>query len=120
MKGSIPDNHMDLRTHTNDVFEISNPDRIISSTIRNTMQDVFGTKVIRSFNKALKAHSLTWDEIPNNPGLFSEVLKKIFGKGHVILEDLITENLYEEMGLRYEYKEGFKFQDHVEKMINNR
>lgn len=110
------ENQMDRRIHVNNMLGGSDPELIIITTIRKTLHNIFGRRVITSFNKALRAHSLRWDEIPYNSRLFSEILTKIVGQGYVIIEDLILENLYGEIGLRYEFVEGYKFQDHIERI----
>jgi len=100
----------------NDVLGGYDPDRFIITTIRTTLSDVFGKRIITSINKVMRAHSLRWEEIPDNPRLFSELLIKIVGRGHIVLEDLILESLYMELGLPYEYVEGCEFHDHIEKI----
>lgn len=116
MRNSLAEHQMDRRMPVHDVLGGSDPDRIILMTIRTTLNDVFGKRVITSFNKAMRVQSLRWEEIPDNPGLFSELLTKIVGRGHIVLEDLILENLYSEIGLPYEYVEGCEFHDHIEKI----
>ena len=112
------ENQMDRRIHVNNMLAGSDPELIIITTIRKTLHNIFGKRVVTSFNKALRAHSLRWEEIPYNSMLFSEILEKIVGRGYVIIEDLIIENLYEEMGLQYEYVKGYKINDHIERMRN--
>lgn len=116
IKGSQAENQMDRRTHEKNMFGDSDPDRIIITTIKKTLNDVFGRRFITSFNKALRAHSLRWEEIPNNSRLFSELMTKMVGRGYIIIEDLILENLYGEVGLQYDYVEGYKFNDYIERM----
>lgn len=112
----MAEDQMDQRIHVNNVLGGSDPDRIITTTIRKTLYDIFGGRVIKSFNKALRTHSLRWEEIPDNPKLFSELLTKIVGRGHIVLEDMILENLYGEIGLPYDYVEGCEFHDYIEKI----
>lgn len=109
---------MDRRMHVKNLPGGSDPDLIIITMIRKTLHNIFGRRVITSFNKALRAHSLRWEEIPYNSRLFSEILTKMVGRGDIIIEDLILETLYGEMGLRYESIEGYKFHDHVERLRN--
>ena len=116
MRNSLAGHQMDRHMSVDDVLGGSDPDRFIITTIRATLNDVFGKRVITSFNKAMRAHSLRWEEIPDNPRLFSELLTKIVGRGHIILEDLILENLYREIGLPYDYVEGCEFHGHIEKI----
>ncbi len=116
MRNPLAEHQMDRRMPVNVILEGSDQDRFITTTIRTTLSEVFGKRVVTSINKAMRAHSLRWEEIPDNPRLFSELLTKIVGRGHVVLEDLILESLYRELGLPYDYVEGCEFHDHIEKI----
>ena len=100
-----------------DIFS-THLDDIIIETITSTLNDIFGKKVTRSINKAMNLYSYNWEEIPGNSLLFSTILCSIIGKGHVIVEDLILETLYREIGCKYEYVEDYNFQNHIEKIRN--
>lgn len=91
-------------------------DPVITSTIKATLNDIFGRSVTRSINKAMKAYSCKWEEVPCKAWLFSELLCRVIGEGHVIVEDLILENLYEKIGLEYEYIKGYEFHNYIEKI----
>ena len=114
MVDSLAEHQRDRRVPASDVLEGSDPGRLITTTIETTLSEVFGKKVITSIKKAMRVHSLSWEEIPDNPRLFSELLTRIIGRGHVVLEDLILESLYREIGLTYDYVEGCEFHDHIE------
>jgi len=91
-------------------------DEIIITTIKTTLQTIFGKRVSGTINKALRIYSVRWDEIPSNPILLSEILTKMLGSGHVIVEDLILENLYEELGVPYAYIKDYRFHNHLERI----
>jgi hypothetical protein len=46
---------------------------------------------------------------------FGKELEKIFGAGARVLEQQIIKNLYSKLGLRFEEKKGFSFEDYVKK-----
>lgn len=91
-----------------------NLDRIIIATIKRTLKDIFGKRVTVTINKAMKLQELHWNDVPKNSKRFSELLNEILGQGHVIVEDLILENLYGEMGLKYDYVSGYEFHNYLE------
>ena len=67
---------------------------LILNIIENILLDIFGKKSLNSILLIMKKnYSLEWKDIPNRIEVFVKVLHKIFGKGSVIIENLIIENL---------------------------
>jgi hypothetical protein len=61
-------------------------------------------------------YSLEWKDIPNRIEVFVKALQKIFGKGSVIIENLIIENLYLKLDLTFKWKRGYKSTDYINEL----
>lgn len=90
---------------------------LILNIIENILLDIFGKKSLNNILLIMKKnYSLEWKDIPNRIGVFVEALHKIFGKGSVIIENLIIENLYLKLDLIFKWKRGYKFSDYINEL----
>ena len=91
-----------------------NRDDLILKTIQDILTEVFGEKSFRKMRQTMKqSYSLEWYEVPLKSDVFSSALRRILGSGSVIIEDLIIENLYSNLGLELRWKKGFSFPDYI-------
>jgi hypothetical protein len=80
-----------------------------------------GLKVLGESGKQMiffyleKGFSVKKHEIPEKPEAFAQGLEKIFKAGALVIEKLIVENLYSKLGLEYENKQNFSFEEYVKK-----
>jgi hypothetical protein len=89
-------------------------DAQIQKMIQNVMLDVFGEKSLNKIRQILKDnYSLEWQDIPEKSEAFSSALKEILGKGALIIEDLIVENLYNSYGKELLWRKDFSFSDYI-------
>ena len=88
-------------------------------TLDEVLTDVFSKKSVDDiFSTMESVYHLKKEDIPDNTHLLSKTLEKIIGTGHLIIEDLVVENLYVKNGLDYENKKGYGFQDYIEDLKN--
>jgi len=91
-----------------------NYNALVLGTIQNVLLDVFGERTLRKIRQVLKdRYSLEWQEIPEKSEAFSSALKEILGKGAVIIEDLIVENLYKSLGKDLQWRKDYTFSDYI-------
>jgi len=91
-----------------------NRDDLILKTIQDILTEVFGEKSFRKMRQTMKqSYSLEWYEVPLKSDVFSSALRRILGSGSVIIEDLIIESLYFNLGLELRWKKGFSFPDYI-------
>ncbi|MEM2130075.1 MAG: hypothetical protein QXZ70_05705 [Candidatus Bathyarchaeia archaeon] len=96
-------------------------DILIIRTIQNVFLDIFGEKTLKKVRQILKDnYSLDWMEIPEKSEVFAAALNEIFGKGAVIIEDLIIENLYNSLGKGLPAKKNYTFSDYISLIENDR
>jgi hypothetical protein len=57
--------------------------------------------------------SISKNDIPEKSGIFADGLEKIFGAGATVLEQHIIKSLYSKLGLKYEEKKDYAFEDYV-------
>lgn len=57
------------------------------------------------------------EEIPEKVEKFLEGLENIFGPGSRIVEKVIVKDLYTRLGLEFEEKKNFEFQDYVRQAL---
>ena len=89
-------------------------DEIILKTIQGVMLEIFGEKSLRKIRHVMKEnYSLEWHDIPEKSEAFSSALKEILGRGAVIIEDLIVENLYNNFGKELLWRKDFSFTDYI-------
>ncbi len=89
-------------------------DALVLGTIQNVLLDVFGEKTLKKMRQVLKdSYSLEWQEIPEKSEAFSSALKEILGRGAVIIEDLIVENLYNSLGKGLQWRKDYTFSDYI-------
>ena len=90
-------------------------DDALRDTIEKVIKNVFETEtadIILKYIKERKSKNLEVKDIE----LFSEALPKILGKGYVIIEDLILEDLYSIYGLERGWKKDYDFIDYVNEL----
>ena len=88
-------------------------------TLDEVLTDVFGKKSVDYiFSTMESVYQVQKEDIPDNTHLLSKTLEKTIGTGHLIIEDLLVENLYVKNGLDYENKKGYGFQDYIEDLKN--
>lgn len=86
-------------------------------TINEVFSDIFSRRSVETIYRTMEdVYSLRREEIPGNMTRFSSALAGIVGKGHVIIEDLLVENLYVKKGVRYEPKKGYDTGDYIEEL----
>jgi len=94
-----------------------NLDTFLLETIYDTLLDIFGKKSLKNIMLAMdEVYSLKWDEIPEKTETFERALQSMLRKGHVIIEDLILENLYPKLGVQFKFKSGYQFSDYMEEL----
>jgi hypothetical protein len=64
-----------------------------------------------------KNWQLKKEEIPQKVEKFLEGLENIFGPGSRVVENVIVEDLYKKLGLEFEEKMNFEFQDYVKQAL---
>ena len=85
----------------------------IDETLRNTLGE--DSKVIIHQNM-MRNNSVEWGEIPQHFQSFTSTLHTLFGPTHVMIENLIFENVYHKLGFVFESKKGFKFLDYIKEL----
>lgn len=82
--------------------------KTIEEVVRNVFED---DETVRVFFQYLKKDdSQILDEWVQ---VFESSLPKIFGKGYIIIEDLILETLYSKYDLDFVWKKDYKFTDYI-------
>lgn len=88
-------------------------------TLDEVLTDVFNEKSVDDiFNTMESVYQLKKEDIPDNAHLLSKTLERIIGTGHIIIEDLVVENLHFKKGLDYENKKGYSFKNYIEELKN--
>lgn len=88
-------------------------------TLNEVLTDVFNEKSVDDiFSTMESVYQLRIEDIPDNAHLLSKTLERIIGTGHIIIEDLLVENLYLKNGLDYENKKGYSFTNYIEELKN--
>jgi hypothetical protein len=92
-------------------------DGAILVTINEVFSDIFSRRSVETIYRTMEdVYSLRREEIPGNLERFSSALAAIVGKGHLIIEDLLVENLYVKKGVKYESKKGYDTDDYIEEL----
>jgi hypothetical protein len=103
--------------HLHAVEKIGRLDGLLPLVVDETMRQIFreeGTKVIYD---CLESNSLfEWEEIAQNPEVFSAGLEKLLGSAAPVVERLILKNLYLKLGLRFKEKKGCRFPDYMKEL----
>jgi hypothetical protein len=60
-----------------------------------------------------QSYALKKEDVPNNPEIFMECLRGIFGSGAEVIERTIIRSLYKKLGMEFEAKKGFGFMEHL-------
>jgi len=94
-----------------------NNDGLILKTIEDVLISIFGDKTFNNLLIALKRnYALEWREIPRRSKEFSLALHQILGTGSMIIEDLIIESLYNNLGLELIRRKDFSFSDYISEL----
>ena len=89
-------------------------DSLLEGTIRETMVDVFGLKSANNIIDVMQEkHNLKIEEVPKRSNEFNKALRNIIGSGHMIIEDLILEDVSDKLGHKYESKMNKDFGEYV-------
>jgi hypothetical protein len=92
-------------------------DDLMLSVIDETLKQIFrevGTMLIYDYLEN-NCH-LKREEIAEKPEVFSADLRKLLKSGAAVLEKMILKNLYSELQLKYEEKEGYEFLDYTKEL----
>jgi hypothetical protein len=94
---------------------------VLRGTIINTLTDIFGKKAASNILKSIeRVYSLKLEDIPENGRQFESALESLLGKGHIIIIDLILENLFVNQGQKYVYVENYGFSDYINRLMKMR
>jgi len=95
-----------------------NVDSIILKTIKDVLTEILGKKSYRNINESMKLYSIKWKEVPYNAEIFSNLLNYLLGPAYVNIEDLIIENIYEKIGLKYKIQNDLTFKNYIDELKN--
>jgi len=91
-------------------------DDVFMETIKEVIDNIFDGETSEIIFGYLKeSGSRHPDETAQ---VFANVLPKILGVGHVIIEDLIIETLYSKYGRKLQWKKGYGFKDYILELMN--
>jgi hypothetical protein len=94
---------------------------VLRGTIINTLTDIFGKKAASNILKSIeRVYSLKLEDIPENGRKFESAIESLLGKGHIIIIDLILENLFVNQGQKYVYVENYGFSDYINRLMKMR
>jgi len=102
---------------TKRLYAMETLDNLLLKVVDKTMKQVFtetGIKVIYDFlenNSRLKR-----EEIAGKPKIFSIGMKELLGSGAPVIEKMILKNLYSNLELKLEDKDGYDFSDHIKEL----
>jgi hypothetical protein len=112
-----------LRTHPRDetVFNVTlNKIEFEKSVLRAIdlqLKQVFGeTATMIIYNYLQTAVSLQQEDIPAKLEIFTDGLNKFLSSGAIVVERIILENLYYDLGREFEVKEGYRLPDYVNEL----
>lgn len=114
---------LDIRHDTRTGDHVSEPsfNEVLRGTIINTLTDIFGKKAALRILKSIESvYSLKLEDIPENGRQFESALESLLGKGHIIIIDLILENLFVNQGQEYVYVENYGFSDYINRLMKMR
>ena len=90
---------------------------LILKTIEEIMINVFGKETFSKILLTLKRnYNLEWKEIPRRSKEFCLALQQILGSGSMIIEDLIVESLYDNLGVKLTRKKNSSFADYISEL----
>ncbi len=114
---------LDVRYDARTGDHVSEPsfNEVLRETILNTLTDIFGKKAASSILRSIESvYSLKLEDIPENGRQFESALESLLGKGHIVIIDLILENLYFNQGQEYLYVENYGFSDYIKRLMKMR
>ena len=87
----------------------------VLDTVKTVLIEIFEKKSTETTFRILKEnYGLEGKDISKKPHVFSQALVRLFGKGAVILEDLILEKLYASCQRDFNWKESYQFGNYIE------
>lgn len=90
-------------------------DAKVLDTVKTVLIQIFEDESVKTIFRTLKErHGLEVKDIPKRPQVFSQALLSLFGKGAMIIEDLILEKLYSDFKMALKWKESYKFSNYIE------
>ena len=99
------------------ITETESLDTLLLSVVDETMTKVFreaGANVI--YDYLANKHHLRREEIVKKPEVFSSGLKRLLSSAAPVIENLILNNLYCKLGLRFWEKRSYEFSDYIEEL----
>jgi hypothetical protein len=86
-------------------------------TVQAVLLQIFEEKSADSVFRILKEqYGLEGKEISKRPQILSQVFLSLFGKGAIIIEDLILEKLYADLNMEFTWKENYTFRNYIEEL----
>ena len=87
----------------------------VLGTVQAILIQIFEEKSANNVFRILKEqYGLEGKEIPKRPQILSQVLLSLFGKGAMIIEDLILEKVYADLKVEFKWKENYTFSKYIE------
>ncbi|MHA2428039.1 MAG: hypothetical protein ACXADB_08460 [Candidatus Hermodarchaeia archaeon] len=87
----------------------------VVDTVKTVLIEIFEAKSAETTFRILReSYGLEGKDIPKRPHIFSQALVSLFGKGAVIIEDLILEKLYTACKREFNWKESYQFSNYIE------
>ena len=89
-------------------------DGLIREAVKDVLTEIFGELPLTyMFLTMTEKYHFEFNDIPQEPRLFSRALQDIFGNNHTIIEDLILEKLYLTLKHKIPLNEGYTFSDYI-------
>ncbi|MGC8998629.1 MAG: hypothetical protein ACP5JW_04430 [Candidatus Bathyarchaeia archaeon] len=60
-----------------------------------------------------QSYALKKEEVPNNPEIFVNCLREIFGSGAEVIERAVIRKLYDKLGIEFKEKKDFGFMEYL-------
>jgi len=94
------------------ILESAPFDHLLSEAAEGVMKDIFGGSTYSAVLYYLEKNCfLKREDILKEPIRLEEGLERIFGKGALLIERSIAEELYSRLGLEFHTVQGFSFAD---------
>lgn len=89
---------------------------ILTEIVTQRMRQIFGETASRILFDYLKRnHHLPIEDCERSEVFFAG-LEEVLGAGAKMLERLVLKDIYSNLGLEYEEKEGYKFSDYLKEL----
>lgn len=87
---------------------------MLLESIDMSLLDLFGAKVRETTYRVLEQnYAIAREEIPRKVPRFASFLELVFGAAGPTIGRTILKNFYAKLGLHFNEKQGFKFQDYI-------